>query len=65
MVVAVLALALALLSVYGTYFMEKPLSPAQKAQLMGIAEDLRTLQNRNIVMTAPVSPPFPWTGATR
>lgn len=55
MVVAVLALALALLSVYGTYFMEKPLSPAQKAQLMGIAEDLRTLQNRNIVMTAPVS----------
>ena len=53
--VAVLALALALLSVYGTYFMEKPLSSAQKAQLMGIAEDLRTLQNRNIVMTAPVS----------
>jgi len=55
MVVAVLALALALLSVYGTYFMEKPLSPAQKAQLMGIAEDLRALQNRNIVMTAPVA----------
>ena len=55
LVVAVLALALALLSVYGTYFMEKPLSSAQKAQLMGIAEDLRTLQNRNIVMTAPVS----------
>jgi|GEM_PF-864108 len=55
MIVAVLALALALLSVYGTYFMEKPLSSAQKAQLMGIAEDLRTLQNRNIVMTAPVS----------
>ncbi|MFA5930662.1 MAG: hypothetical protein WC861_07320 [Candidatus Micrarchaeia archaeon] len=55
MIVAVLALALALASVYGTYFMEKPLSPAQKAQLMGIAEDLRALQNRDIVMTAPVS----------
>jgi len=55
MIVAVLALALALLSVYGTYYMEKPLSPAQKTQLLGIAEDLRTLQNRNIVMTAPVS----------
>ena len=55
MIVSVLALALALLSVYGTFFMEKPLSPAQKAQLLGIAEDLRTLQNRNIVMTAPVS----------
>ena len=55
MIVAVLALALALLSVYGAYFMERPLSPAQKAQLMGIAEDLRTLQNRDIVMTAPVS----------
>ena len=55
MIVAALALALALLSVYGTFFMEKPLSPAQKAQLLGIAEDLRTLQNRNIVMTAPVS----------
>jgi len=55
MIVAVLALALALVSVYGTFFMEKPLSPAQKEQLLGIAEDLRTLQNRNIVMSAPVS----------
>jgi len=55
MIVAVLALALALLSVYGAYFMERPLSPAQKTQLLGIAEDLRTLQNRDIVMTAPVS----------
>ena len=55
MIVAVLALALALLSVYGTYFMEKPLSPAQKTQLQGIADDLRALQNRDIVMTAPVS----------
>jgi len=55
MIVAVLALALALLSVYGTYFIEKPLSSVQKMQLQGIAEDLRTLQNRDIVMTAPVS----------
>ena len=55
MIVAVLALALALASVYGTYFTEKPLSPAIKAQLLGIADDLKTLQNRDIVMTAPVS----------
>ena len=55
MIVAVLALALALMSVYGTYFTEKPLSASQKTQLLGIAEDLRTLQNRDIVMTAPVS----------
>ena len=54
-IVAILALALALASAYGTFFMEKPLSSAQKAQLMGIADDLRTLQNRDIVMTAPVS----------
>jgi hypothetical protein len=55
MIVALLALALALISVYGSYFMDRPLSDAQKGQLMGIAEDLRTLQNRDIVMTAPVS----------
>ena len=55
MIIAVLALALALLSVYGTYFVEKPLSYGQKTLLLGIAEDLRTLQNRDIVMTAPVS----------
>lgn len=55
MIVAVFALALALLSVYGAYFMERPLSASQKTQLLGIAGDLRTLQNRDIVMTAPVS----------
>jgi hypothetical protein len=54
-IVAVLALALALASAYGTFFMEKPLSAGQRAQLMGIADDLRTLQTRDIVMTAPVS----------
>ena len=54
-IVAVLALALALASVYGTFFMDRPISASQKAQLSGIADDLRSLQNRDIVMTAPVS----------
>lgn len=52
---AALALALSLLSFYGAYFMEKPLSPHQKEQLKGIADDLRALQNRDIVLSAPVS----------
>jgi len=55
MIVAVLALALALASVYGTFFIERPLSPSQKAAIAGIANDLRALQNRDIVMSAPVS----------
>jgi hypothetical protein len=55
LLVAVVALALALASVYGTFFIEKPLSPAQKQAILGIANDLRTLQNRDIVMSAPVS----------
>ena len=55
LIVAVLALALAIASAYGTYFIEKPLSPAQKQAILGIADDLKTLQNRDIVMSAPVS----------
>jgi hypothetical protein len=55
MIVAVIALALSLASAYGTFVMEKPLTQAQKAALTGIADDLRTLQNRDIVMSAPVS----------
>ena len=55
MIVSVIALAIALLSAYGAFFMERPLSASQKTQLLGIAEDLKTLQDRDIVMTAPVS----------
>lgn len=50
----VLAFFLSLLSVYGVYFAERPLSPAQKEALMGVAEDLRALQNRDITLSAPV-----------
>ncbi len=55
MVVVALALVLSLASFYGTFFMEKPLSASQKEHLLGIADDLRALQNREIVMSAPVS----------
>jgi hypothetical protein len=55
LVVVALALVLSLASFYGTFFMERPLSEAQKETLLGIADDLRTLQNRDIVMSAPVS----------
>lgn len=54
-IVALVALVLAAASIYGTFFMERPLSPSQKAALAGIADDLRTLQNRDITMSAPVS----------
>lgn len=54
-IVALVALVLALASVYGTFFMERPLPPSQKAALAGIADDLRSLQNRDITMSAPVS----------
>ena len=51
---AVMALAISLASFYGAFFMEHPLSPAQKTTLAGIADDLRTLQSREVTMTAPV-----------
>ena len=53
--VAVLALLLAFASIYLFLFTERPLSPAQKTVLMGIAKDLRTLQDREIQLSAPVA----------
>lgn len=54
LILAGVALALSLLSVYGTFFMDHPLSGNQRAALLGIASDLRSLQQRDITMTAPV-----------
>ena len=54
MILAVVALALGLVSAYGAFFMDRPLSAAQKEQLAGIADDLRLLQNRQIQMSAPM-----------
>ncbi|MCX8175569.1 MAG: hypothetical protein N3E51_05180 [Candidatus Micrarchaeota archaeon] len=50
-----LALLIALIAFYGAFLSDKPLSPAQKAALRGIADDLRALQNRDITLSAPVS----------
>ena len=54
MLLAVIALALALIATYGAFFMDRPISAAQKEQLAGIAGDLRSLQDRQISMSAPI-----------
>ncbi|MEM4554749.1 MAG: hypothetical protein QXT25_02795 [Candidatus Anstonellaceae archaeon] len=53
LILAGIALLLSLASFYLSFFAEKPLSEYQKQQLLGIADDLRSLQNREIRMTAP------------
>ncbi len=53
-VIAIFALLLSLVSFYGAFFAERPLSSAQKDALVSIAEDLKSLQNREISMSAPV-----------
>ena len=55
LIVSIIALMLALASVYGTFFIEKPLSASQKAQLLGIANDLKSLQAREMTVSAPIS----------
>ncbi|MEM4348104.1 MAG: hypothetical protein QXN37_00865 [Candidatus Anstonellaceae archaeon] len=54
LMVAGVALLLSLASLYLSFFVERPLSEYQKQQLLGIADDLRSLQNREIRMTAPM-----------
>ncbi|MEM4633999.1 MAG: hypothetical protein QW275_02485 [Candidatus Anstonellaceae archaeon] len=53
--IAILALGISLASLYGVFFVERPLSPAQKEALLAIAQDLRSLQSKDIVLSAPVS----------
>ena len=54
MLLAVIALALGLLATYGAFFTDRPLSLAQKEELAGIADGLRSLQGRPIQMSAPM-----------
>lgn len=55
LIAVVIALVLSAASFYGTFFIDRPLSAGQKAQLLSIADDLRTLQDRTMVLSAPVS----------
>lgn len=54
LIIASVALILALASLYGVFFMDRPLGANQKAQILGIASDLRTLGQRDITMSMPV-----------
>src|SRR3989344_65194 len=54
-ILAAVALLLSLVSLYGVFFMDHPIGPMQKAELLGIASDLRSLEQRDITMTAPVT----------
>lgn len=54
-VAVIVALVLSAASFYGTFFMDRPLSANQKEQLTSIANDLASLQNRNMELSAPVS----------
>ena len=53
--VAILSLIIAIAAVYLSLFTERPLSAAQKQTLTGIANDLKTLQDRQIDLSAPVT----------
>jgi hypothetical protein len=55
MFLSIIALLISLASFYGAFYAEHPLSPAQKAALAGIADDLRSLQNQDVTLAAPVS----------
>lgn len=53
--IAIVALGIACFSLYTVYYGDKELSPSQKAELAGIADSLRTLQNKEILINAPVN----------
>ena len=53
--VAILSLIIAIAAVYLSLFTERPLSDSQKQALTGIANDLKTLQDRQIELSAPVA----------
>lgn len=53
--VAILALLVAFAAIYVSFSAERQLSPAQKEALLGIAKDLRALQDREIALSAPVA----------
>ena len=52
---SVVALILSAASFYGTFFMERPTTPGQKAAIMGMAQELRSLQDKDIsLISSPV-----------
>jgi len=53
--IAILAFGISIVSLYGVFFAERPLSASQREALAGITEELKSLQNRDITLTAPVS----------
>ncbi len=53
--VAILALIVAFASIYISFVAERPLSQGQKDILLSLANDLKTLQDREIALSAPVA----------
>ena len=52
---SILSLLISIASFYGAFYSDKPLSAGQKEALRGIADDLRALQNRDVILAAPVA----------
>ncbi|MCX8194665.1 MAG: hypothetical protein N3G22_00965 [Candidatus Micrarchaeota archaeon] len=53
-IISILALMISIASFYVAFFMEKPLTQSQKESLKEIAQQLRELQNKDIMLGAPV-----------
>ena len=54
LIIAIIALGISILSLYTVYTAEKPLTVSQKVAIAGIADDLKTLQNKDVSLYAPV-----------
>ena len=52
--IAIIALGISVYSLYTSYSANTSLSVSQKEQIAGIANDLKTLQNKDIALYAPV-----------
>jgi len=53
--ISVLALIISVACFYGTFFMERPLTPGQKASILGVAQELRALQDKDVsLISSPV-----------
>jgi hypothetical protein len=53
--IAILSLGISIVSLYGVFFAERPLSASQREALIGISAELKSLQTRDITLSAPVS----------
>jgi hypothetical protein len=54
MLIAIVALGISVVSLYMSYNSDRSLSVSQKEQIAGIANDLKTLQNKDVTLYAPV-----------